>query len=262
MKLKGLHKRILSLFTMVTFTLGMLAPDVMQAAQSGDQDMKMVASILNNSKKAYGDQEKGIDLFSETVLSALPKSDIKFVKGVLSNVGALPSAEFKNGAIHLTSGDKQLTVKLVNRATGETLVNGKRFTYHANQSLKSNYDRLFKTVNGSEISWVDALMNIVIPQAHAADEESDSGKKGIDWKTIALVVGGIIAVGLVVWWGMTASKEKTKRQESDNAASVDIAKINASVAKHAETQKTTRELGYPGEGGSGSESSGGDSHEL
>ncbi len=236
MKLNGIQKRVLSLFTMVTFTLGMLAPDALRAASAPNNDMKLVASILSNSRSAYGNQNDGFSHFSKRVLSELSNADIGYIQTILGNVSKMPEISHKNGELAFSSGETTITIKLVNELTGDVLVNGKRFTYKGDQSFKSNFDRMLKVVNAPTVSWVDVLMNSIIPKAHAdSDEDTDSSstkKAGMSDKlkqTIVVALAALIGVGLLVWWGVKAGQEKTEREANANNKDIALAEISRGV---------------------------------
>lgn len=231
MKLIKLQKRLLSFFTIVTFSLGMIAPDVMHAA-SNDSDAKLVASILTNSKAAYGNSKTGFKKFSEQALSTMPASDVKFIQSVLPDLSALPDVSYKNGVITVHAEGQDITVKPINASTGEMLVNGKRFTYKTNQSFKKNFDRLSVLFKSAKVSWTDVLMNQIVPSAHAKKDSKMSDKTK---NTLIIAIAALVAVVAVGWFVTSAMKKK-----DDNKTKVDLANVNASIA--ANNNETRVEL--------------------
>lgn len=263
MKLKGIQKRLLSLFTMVTFTLGGFAPQAIQAATAADQDMKLVVSIVNNSKIAYGKLPDGANVFANKVLEGFPASDVKYIKSVL-NLTQMPKAEFNKGQMTFSLAKKQVTVKTVNQATGEFLVNGKRYTFHKDQSFKSNLDRFLKISDRAEFSWVDALIGLVVPVAHAGDDDAVPGKKKDRsdlWKTIAIGVAAVIGIALIAGVAAYWINSRSDDKRSDNETTVQLAQIarRTEADKNAtEIKKLRIEKGV--DSGSDSDSGGSDSH--
>lgn len=253
MDLSNTQKRIFSLFTIMSFSMGSMAPEILHAA-ANEHQARQVSTILNGAKQLSSSAET----YTDFVFKNVAESDKKFIASILPDLSEMPNVRSKGNSIFVQNGDEEIEIQLKNVATGKIAINGKDFVWNGDQSFRLNFQRVNNLfIEKKEVSLLESLVNFVLPTAYADDEveaeaESSSDKNSLNGNTLAIVIGAVVAVVAVGIMLYLNAKNKRKSEERKMAMTNDY-----NLQMHA--QETERQIALADTDSAASEDSGAES---
>lgn len=258
MKANNLQKQAISTITLFSFTMGAVLPQnaIALNQQQFTQDLQY---IVNASADLFVDNRSG---FVDHIFEGASQADKDFLLGVLPEIKDLPKLEQNANRLSFGEGTEQVQLEIVSEAVGEVLIQGQRFKWNHDTSVKANYDRVMEILMAQEeVSFYESLASWIIPTAHA--KKNDGKKK--NFGKFLLIAGGIIGAIFLVS-KMSNNKKETKTAEADAQARAQIAKAKEQTHQMVVAEKTERlriERGlYDSDSGSGNSHSGDDAELL